>query len=188
MKRLVVAVAAAAAALLAGCSGNAPPATQTVRTPTSIMSTGQDGTVQRSIDTYHVVGGMAHRANAAPDRVWEALPAVYQGLGIAVGTSIPDSKTIGNTKLELSRTLAGQPLSSFLNCGEGATGTPHADTYRVTLSVLTLLTPAENGGTRVETRVNASAANRSIGSIVSCSTTGRLEGMIAERIKTQTNS
>ena len=181
MKRLAV---VAAAALLAGCSGNAPPSTQTVRASTSVSSS---GTPTQSIESYQDVGGSVVQVGAAPDRVWEMLPAVYQGLGITVGTTIPDAKTIGNLRLELNRTLGGQPLSTYVNCGEGATGTPLADSYRVTLSVLTTLTPGQNGGTRVETRVAASAANRAVsGATVNCGTTGRLEGLIADRVKNQT--
>jgi hypothetical protein len=186
MKRFVV---LAAAALLAGCSGNAPPSTQTVRNTTSISTTGVGGSATASIESYSDVGGSAHRVSAAPDRVWEAMPAVYQGLGIAVGTSIPDAKTIGNVRLELNRVLAGQPLSTFVNCGEGPTGSPLADSYRVTMSLLTILAPAETGATRVETRVNASAVNRAVsGATVNCATTGRLESLIAERIRSQTGA
>lgn len=181
MKRIVV---LAAAAVLAGCSGNAPPTTQTVRTTTSVSST---GTPTQTIDSYQDVGGTVQQVAAAPDRVWQVLPAVYQGLGIPVGTSVPDTRTIGNIRLDLSRTLGGRPLSTFLTCGEGVTGAPLADSYRVTMSVLTILAPAENGGTRVETRVAASAVNRAVSSAsVNCGTTGRLEAMIAERIRNQT--
>ena len=186
MKRLVV---LAAAALLAGCSGNAPPSTQTVRSTTSISTTGMEGSATTTIDSYSDVGGSSHQVAAAPDRVWEVMPAVYQGLGIAVGTSLPDSKTIGNVRLDLNRVLAGQPLSTFVNCGEGPTGTPVADSYRVTMALLTTLAPAGNGATRVETRVNASAVNRAVsGARVNCATTGRLEALIAERIKNQTGA
>lgn len=187
MKRLAI---LAAAALLAGCSGNVAPSTQTVRNTTSISTSGAgEGTATATIDSYSDVGGSTHRVGAAPDRVWELLPAVYQGLGIAVGTSIPDAKTIGNTRLELNRVLGGRPLSTYVNCGEGATGTPQADTYRVTMSILTTLAPTPNGGTQVNTRIGASAVNRAVsGAIVNCASTGRLESLIAERIKTQTNS
>jgi hypothetical protein len=185
MKRLLV----VAAALLAACSGNAPPSTQTVRTTTSISANGMEGTTTMSIDSYRDAGGTTHRVGAAPDRVWAVLPAVYQGLGIAVGTSIPDSRTIGNVRLELNRVLGGQPLSSYVNCGEGVTGAPLANSYRVTMAILTTLEPTENGGTQVQTRIGASAANRAVSGVtVNCATTGRLEGLIAERIRNHTGS
>lgn len=186
MKRIVV---LAAAALLAGCSGNAPPSTQTVRSTTSISSTGVGGSATTTIDSYSDVGGSSHRVSATPERVWDLLPVVYQGLGIPVGTSIPDAKTIGNVRLDLNRVLAGQPLSNFVNCGEGPTGNPVADSYRVNMSVLTTLTPAENGATLVQTRVNSSAVNRAVsGATVNCATTGRLEALIAERIRNHTGA
>ena len=186
MKRLVV---LAAAALVAGCSGNAPPSAQTVRNTTSISTTGMEGTATTTIDSYSDVGGSSHRVSATPERVWDLLPVVYQGLGIAVGTSIPDARTIGNVRLELNRVLGGRPVSTFVNCGEGPTGTPLADSYRVTMSVLTTLVPAENGATLVQTRVNSSAANRAVSSAtVNCATTGRLEALIAERIRNHTGA
>lgn len=179
MKRLTV---VATAALLGACSGNAPPSTQTVRSTVSVSS--QDATGNTTIESFQDVGGSSHQVGATPDRVWAVLPAVYQGLGIAVGTSLPEAKTIGNTRLVLNRTLAGKPLSVFLSCGDGPTGTPLADSYRVDMALVTMLNPTPGGGTRVETRVGASATNRAVsGASVSCGTTGRLEALIAERIK-----
>lgn len=179
MKRLAV---VATAALLGACSANPAPSTQTVRSTVSVSTQTEFGNT--TIETYRDVGGTAHQLGATPDQVWGVLPAVYQGLGIAVGTSLPDTKTIGNTKLVLNRSLAGRPLSDFLSCGDGPTGAPLANNYRVEMALVTVLTPTPNGGTRVETRVGASAANRAVsGATVSCTTTGRLEAMIAERIK-----
>lgn len=181
MKRLAI---VAAAALLAACSANAPPSTQTVRSTVSISS--QDVVGNTTIEAFQDVGGTTHQLGVGPDQVWAVLPTVYQGLGIAVGTSLPDARTIGNTKLVLNRTLAGKPLSTFLSCGDGPTGTPLADSYRVNMALVTMLNPMPNGGTRVETRVGASATNRAVsGAPVSCTTTGRLEALIAERIKNQ---
>ena len=179
MKRLVVLTTAA---LLAGCAsgGNAP--AETVRSTVSVSGT--DGVATRTIESYADVGGTTHRISATPEKVWEVLPTVYQGLGIPVGTSLPDYKTMGNSKLELSRTLGGQPLSSFLSCGFAPTGAPLADSYRVSMAVVTTVAPAAGGGAQVETRVQASATNRAVsGAPVNCATTGRLEGMIAERVR-----
>ncbi|MEW5931871.1 MAG: hypothetical protein AB1941_30760 [Gemmatimonadota bacterium] len=181
MKRLVV---VATAALLAGCasSGNAP--AETVRSTVSVSGT--DGAATQTIESYMDVGGTTHRISATPDKVWAVLPTVYQGLGITVGTSLPDYKTIGNSKLELNRTLGGQPLSTFLSCGDGPTGAPIANSYRVNMAVVTTVAPAAGGGSQLETRVNASATNRAVsGAAVNCATTGRLEGMIAERVRNQ---
>jgi hypothetical protein len=179
MKRLVV---VAAAALLAGCAtgGNAP--ADTIRSSVSVSGT--DGAPTRTIESYSDVGSTSHRIRATPEKVWEVLPTVYQGLGITVGTSLPDYKTIGNSKLELNRTLGGQPLSSFVSCGYAPTGAPLADSYRVNMAVVTTVAPAPDGGAQVQTRVQASATNRAVsGASVNCATTGRLEGLIAERAR-----
>ena len=180
MKRLVV----LAAALLTGCAsgGNTASPAGSVRSTVSISSQTVAGNT--TLDSYTNVGGSTHRVSATADRVWEVLPAVYQSLGIAVGTSLPEAKTIGNTKLVLNRSLAGEPLSAFLSCGDGPMGTPLANSYRVDMAIFTIVTPLAGSGAQVETRVNAIATNRAVsGAPVSCATTGRLEGLIAERIK-----
>lgn len=181
MKRLVV---LAAAALLAGCATGGQAPAERVRSTVSVSGT--DGSATRTIESYADVGGTSHRISATPDKVWAVLPAVYQGLGINVGTSLPDYMTIGNSKLELNRTLGGQPLSSFVSCGYAPTGAPLADSYRVNMAVVTTVGPAANGGSQLETRVQASATNRAVsGASVNCATTGRLEGLIAERARNQ---
>jgi hypothetical protein len=179
MKRLVV---IATAALLAGCATGGQAPAETVRSTVSVSGT--DGVATQTIESYADVGGTTHRISATPDKVWAVLPTVYQGLGITVGTSLPDYMTIGNSKLELNRTLGGQPLSSFVSCGYGPNGAPIADSYRVNMAVVTTVVPVAGGAAQVETRVQGTATNRAVsGASVTCATTGRLEGLIAERVK-----
>lgn len=181
MKRLVV---VATAALLAGCASGGQAPADTVRSTVSVSGT--DGAATQTIESYANVSGTTARISATPDKVWAVLPTVYQGLGITVGTSLPDYMTIGNSKLELNRTLGGQPLSNFVSCGYAPTGAPLADSYRVNMAVVTTVAPAAGGGAQLETRVQASATNRAVsGASVNCATTGRLEGLIAERVKNQ---
>lgn len=178
MKRFVV---LATATLLPACAApGSHPSVQTVRNTTTVSSS---HTSSVTLESYREVGAARSSVRATPEEAWEALPKVYEGLSIPVGTSIPASFTLGNLKLELSRTLGSQRLSNFISCGEGPLGTPLADSYRVTMSVITKLAPDPSGGTTVETRVLASAANRATSSgSVECGSTGRLEAMIAERL------
>ncbi|HEX2190900.1 MAG TPA: hypothetical protein VHG51_18475 [Longimicrobiaceae bacterium] len=189
MKRIVI---AAAGLLLAGCaaSGTTPPAgtAGTVPTTTTISGatdpgSGGIGGLSTSIESYRSATGAVHTLPLPPERVWEVLPQVYESLGIPVTTSVPATRTIGNPAVQFSRTLAGKRGSQLLDCGQGPLG-PLADSYRVDLSVLTLLEPAPGGGTRVENRVNATATNRGAsGAPVTCGSTGALEAQVIQKIQ-----
>lgn len=113
------------------------------------------------------------------DRVWRALPAVYDSLGIPVDRLEHDKHIIGNPGFELRRRLGGVPLRRYLDCGD-AQGGPSADTYEVTLSVLTELQPTETG-TSAATVVQATARPVTFaGERTACKSTGRLERRVAE--------
>lgn len=175
---------ATTALLLAGCasssSGGEPPPGSVTRSTTVVSTSAGEST----IESYRTTDGVAQDLAVAPEKAWEVLPAVYESLGIPVKTTIPPSKTLGNTALEFNRTLGGQRASALLECGQTATGSPVADNYRINMSVLTALASAESGRTRVETRVNATATSRTTsGAPVNCATTGRLEARIAEQIR-----
>jgi hypothetical protein len=179
MKRLVV---IAAAVLLSGCASGGAGAgeTGTVRATTTVSGVG--GT--RTLESYGTRVGAAHTVDAPVERVWEALPAVYGALGIPVGTSVPATRTFGNSSLEVNRRMAERPVSTWLNCGEGPFGAPLADSYRVKATVVTTLAPGADGRTQLQTLVSGTATNRAAsGAPVNCGTTGALETQIAERLE-----
>ncbi|HEV2148563.1 MAG TPA: hypothetical protein VGR37_14260 [Longimicrobiaceae bacterium] len=168
--------------LVSACASTAAGTGETgvVRSTTTVS--GSTGTV--ILESYSDRGGAAFVVPAEVDRVWAALPAVYNQLGIPMGTSVPATRTYGNTSLQLGRTLAGKPVSAWLNCGEGPFGAPLANSYRVVASIVTTLAPGANGQTQLRTMVNATATNRGVsGAPVNCGTTGALETLIAERVR-----
>src|SRR5438067_607602 len=84
-------------------------------------------------------GGSATRmtANDAPhtttfsfplDRVWKALPAAYDSIGLPL--TIMDSKQhqIGNQGIKLRQKLGKVQLSKYMDCGSSQ-NTPSADTW-----------------------------------------------------------
>lgn len=136
----------------------------------------QSTTVLATVAT--VAPGVA-KILAPIDQVWRALPAVYDSLGIPVDRLEHDKHIIGNPGFELRRRLGGVALRRYLDCGQ-AQGGPSADTYEVTLSVLTELQPAE-AGTTAATVVQATARPVTFaGERTTCKSTGEIERRVAE--------
>ncbi len=118
-----------------------------------------------------------------PDQVWKQLPAVYEELGIPITRLDSAQHVIGNEGLKLRRRLKDVPLSRLLDCG-GGMGMSNADSYEVYLTVMTRLRPAADGGTQVETVVDASAKPVAFNTSasVACTSTGGLERRLHERL------
>ena len=109
------------------------------------------------------------------DAIWQALPAVYDSLGIPRNTLDVPSRTIGNTGYLTRRTLGKTRLSDYIDCGSPQMR-PAADYYDVNLSVLTQLQSESSGATKVTTTLVASAKSPSFsGQFDRCASTGRLE-------------
>lgn len=121
---------------------------------------------------------------AAPiSKVWDAIPAIYDSLGIAPTTIDAGEHMFGNRGLQIRRHLGGVLLSRYLDCGSPQ-ARPSADFYDVNLSVITQLTRVDSATTRVLTTVDAMARPVSFsGEYVRCATTGEIEARIARRIE-----
>jgi hypothetical protein len=122
------------------------------------------------------------RIDAPVDRAWKLLPTVFDSLGIPVEHSDSRTHSLGNRAVRVRRQLAGTRLSRLVDCGRSAAGF-NADRYQVTLSVVTTLAPAPDGGTSAYTVVEGRATDPGVaGDPVRCATTGQLESLIAERL------
>ena len=141
------------------------------------------------IDRYHgdvnanVYGGVEpsrHVVNAPVDSVWSVLPQVYANLDIEPTSVDSRGYQVGNTHF-VPREIEGRRLSRYIQCGYGVTTSNNADTYRVTMSVITRVRVDEDGQTLLQTELSASARPREVsGGAINCSSTGRLERRIAE--------
>ena len=82
------------------------------------------------------------------------------------------------------RSLAGAPLSTFVNCGSGMTG-PNADSYRVTMAIAALIDATGPNTSRLRLTVLAGAENTEGVSkaAVACATSGLLEERILSTIR-----
>lgn len=175
------------ALLVGGCTGTTArnaPAAAPVNTTVSVKgSTPNSAETTAVLTTYPDLRPGSVRLAGDPDRVVEALPAVYEGMGIAVGTRDPENRVVGNQRLALSRRLGDQPLSRIVRCGNTAFGVPVADAHRVEMSVLTTVR-AEGEGVVAETAVRAAARDPSVsGHAVQCTTTGWLEERIGQQLR-----
>jgi hypothetical protein len=75
-------------------------------------------------------------------------------------------------------------MSSWIRCGEGITG-PNADSWRVSIAILSAVERVSKDTTRLRTIVVASARNMAGGSSAPmiCSTSGQLEEAINLKVQ-----
>ena len=117
--------------------------------------------------------------------VFLAVAAVYQSLKVPIELVDTTNFRIGNPGFRRTGTLAGKRLSTWLSCGDGITG-PNADTYRITLSLHSLVQSGPGGRTLLRTAVLAGAVNVGEGAgrqPLPCTSTGGLERRIREMVE-----
>lgn len=165
---------------LSGCaSSNVAPGSAGAETARVVGGAGE-GAVH-AISTGAPIAG-ASTVAAPADKLWSALPAVYDSLGIPRSVLDPSSRMIGNRGLQIRRQLGGVRLSKYLDCGS-AQARPSADFYDVNLSVVTQLQAIDAGNTRVVTTVDAMGRPVSFsGEYIRCATTGEIESRISSML------
>lgn len=156
-----------------GCAtAPAIPPTQTdrvvVTTETQILR-GSEGAVMSVV------------VKAPPTKVLVALLSAYSDLGIEVRLYDPSAGQVGNRDFSSVHRLAGERLSKFVSCGQILMGQA-ADSYRVTMSMVSQVTP-RGGETTLETWLTASARDLATSSSsASCVSTGALETKLNELV------
>lgn len=149
--------------------------------PTTVLTTGGGYDIHIAEDGAATTDVVA----ASREAVWSALVASYAELGLEVNHLDSASGQMGLRSVRVPRRVGGERLSTYLDCGTGLSGTI-ADTYRVTLTMLTGVAPGA-GGMRLTTDIAAQAVSNegASGAPVRCSTKGRLEerlhAMVRER-------
>jgi hypothetical protein len=112
-----------------------------------------------------------------------ALVAAYTGLGIPANIVDAETGLVAVTESRVRGELAGSRASRFLSCGRTVTG-ERADEDRVTLTVISRLTPSGTSASRVETRVVATAIDtRGTSARQGCTSTGELEARLHRAAK-----
>jgi hypothetical protein len=171
--------------LTVGCASGGTPHAPPTTTGTTVITGGEAG-LAGSFDIAMTTesGGVVYVLDAPMDRVWSALNVVHATLGIPTNTVDPRTRSIGNTNLNINRTFAGEPVSNMLSCG--VTGGVAANNYRIQMSLLTTLTSAPGGGTRVRTLVNATGRDPfAANAPVQCASTFNFERRIARLVSEQ---
>ncbi|GMR13321.1 MAG: hypothetical protein BMS9Abin29_1526 [Gemmatimonadota bacterium] len=132
-----------------------------------------------SIEIFTQPGVGERTIQVASADVWEILPGVYEKLQIPVTLSDPGRKELGNRGYR-ARRIEGARMSKYFRCGAGMRGAL-ADEYNITLSVVTRLTDAPEGGTKILTTVDAIGRPRATsGNPFRCESTGVLELRVAQ--------
>lgn len=166
--------------LLAACASAPSPDDGSSRIPLRIS--GSDGTV---VDLEILAGRAAETGTVAVDVdvAWDALPAVYDSVGVPVTALDAAARVLGSSNLRLRRELRGVPLHEYLDCGR-TMGDYGADSYDIRAALLTRLSPAPAGGTVVSTLLDARARPSGVaGNWVQCASTGRLERRVLEVLR-----
>jgi hypothetical protein len=120
--------------------------------------------------------------------LWSVLAAAYVEIGLPEPTLDGRSWTARLASHSATRRIGPQAMSRFLECGSSISGL-NADVYSIQLSVQTALEAVGDGTTRVHSRVEAVAVNRSgvSSNALPCSSTGQLErrlsAALAERAR-----
>jgi hypothetical protein len=119
-----------------------------------------------------------------PAAVWMAAKQVYASIEVPVAIENPTAHQLGNSNFFKARSMAGQPMTQFVDCGSGMTG-PKAASYRIYMSLITQISSDGNGGSVVQTTFVPMGQDVTQGSTdrIPCGSTGRLEQLVLDRIK-----
>lgn len=119
----------------------------------------------------------------AMERVWRALPAAFDSLGIPVTTVDPSTRTFGNSGFKPRRQLKSTPLSRYIDCGTTQLG-PNADNYDVFLTFTVQVRSVEAASTNITTNLTAAARPPNYAQEYSaCSSRGTLEDRVVQMLQ-----
>ena len=118
-----------------------------------------------------------------PLDVFRKTRQVYESLKVKVNHIDSTTGLVGNTGFNHTGGLGGRRMSSWISCGESMTG-PNADTWRVTLAVVSWIEPVSRDTSKLRTTLMATARNLAEGSRVpmACTTTGQMEAEIHKKV------
>jgi hypothetical protein len=184
MRRLLPAVLVsftAACASGGGSSDTAPVATPVVQTERIVTSSGGAGV---AIQGMNLDNNVRLLSTGTVAQVWSVLPAVYGDLAIPLTVQDEPRKMIGNEGWRTRRQIGRVPMQRYLECGRSS-GIENAETYTISMSIITTVSPNPSGGSVVATLVTATGRNPITSSTqeVRCSSTGDLEIRIRDMVQ-----
>lgn len=156
-------------------------------TPTPTANTGRvvlasGATVQ--MNTMNIDLDVKLFVTGTPDEAWAVLPGVYSELMIPVSVNDTRTKTIGNTGWRTRRSIGRVPAQRYLDCGSSGT-LENAETYQLSLSIVTSVLPNPNGGAVISTAITGTGKNpvTSSSAEVRCASKGDLELRIRDMVQ-----
>ena len=125
----------------------------------------------------------------SPMDIFKKTGEAYKALKIPTNLADSSAGQFGNSGFTQNGSLAGRRMSSWIRCGEGITG-PNADSWRVSIAILSAVERVAKDRTRLRTVVVASARNMAGGSSapILCSTSGQLEEAINLKVQGLANA
>ena len=122
------------------------------------------------------------------DKVWAALPAAFDSLGVTVTTRDPVKRLMGTEGLKVRQRLGGVPLSRYFDCGTTQIGA-NADSYEVMVMLMAQLKAAPGNTTSIVVSVDARARPVAFSQGYSeCqSMTNTLDARLIELVRRQAN-
>ncbi len=163
-------------------ASNDPPAI-VVQNTHSIIQTGGQNSMGIGSGMTAVVQAATTRVNVSADKVFAALPATYETLGIPVTTMVSKDRMLGNLELKARARLGSLPTRRLFDCGTQL-GEPNSDSYQLTLSISSEVKDHADGSSTLATLIQGSGRPVSFnGADVRCTSLGELEKRIATLVQ-----
>jgi hypothetical protein len=179
---LLVALAITTAGCASSGGGVDPDSTPRVTTATERVVTGGGETLQ--MNAMNIDTDVRLFSTGTPDQAWSVLSAVYAELGIPLTMNNAATKSLGNTGWRTRRQIGGVRMYNYLDCG-GSGNMQNAETYSITMSIVTTVKPNPGGGSVISTAITAIGRNpvTSSSQDVRCATLGNLEIRIRDMVQ-----
>ncbi len=168
--------------LLAACaSASSSPIQAPAQLPARVdpNASGYDITLSRADEPVGL------RLAAPPDRVWPLAVAAYGAVGLRIDGTDAARHVLQTRGQVLHRQLDGSALSSFFDCGSELSGSI-ADTWRLKLDASMAVVPgASPDSSNLQTLlvVTATPVEGTSAQITPCSSRGKLEARLAQRVR-----
>jgi hypothetical protein len=119
-------------------------------------------------------------------RVWKALPAAFEAVGVPITAIDTTNHVLSNGGLKVRRQLGSAPLGRLIDCGSTQIG-ENADTYDIYLTLQVQLESDEaTGDTKLMTLLESMGKPVAFsGDYSRCSTRGVLEARLRDAVKAQ---
>jgi len=119
-----------------------------------------------------------------PAEVFRKTRHVYETMKLKAPLVDSTGGILGNPGFKHTGAMAGGRMSTWIRCGEGMTG-PNADTWRITMALLSSVERVAEDTTRLRTVIVSTASNLAEGgrTPMTCTSTGQLEAQIHSKVR-----